>query len=114
MKKFTLGLFVVFTLVSCASQRTIANTTPSNSSMATSIGNEPVATFTPVVTATPITSNEQNLEVVLAPYLKLNDSCKTTDRLSNSDLKVIFSETAQEVDNQTDFVSEVAESKNNK
>ncbi len=113
MRKIIYGLFLVFTLVSCTSQRTIVNTPPTNSHTATPIDKEPIATFTPIVTATPITSNEQDLGVALAPYLNLNNSCKKTDRLSNSDLKVIFLENAQE-DNQSNFVSEVAESKNNK
>lgn len=114
MKKISFSLFLLFILVSCVSQRTAVNTTPTNNFAPTSTSSEPVATFTPVLTATPITSNKQDLDVVLTTYLNLSDTCKKIDRLSTSDPNIIFSEISQEVDNQADFVSEVAESANNK
>jgi hypothetical protein len=103
-------LFLFFTMISCTNQKVIGNATPTNAIELSLFSNTPVATFTPVVTATPITSNEQNFDVVLTPYLNLSNSCKNTDKLSDTDLKVTFLETVPSVDSSREFVSEVAES----
>lgn len=115
MKKIIFSSFLAFTLVSCVSQMTIVSATPTNDFAATSIlNNEPVATFTPVVTATPIKSNKQSLELALDAYLDLSDSCEKVHRLKASNPDILFSETRQKVDSQTDFVSEIAKSASNK
>lgn len=114
MKKIIFSLFPAFTLVSCVNQSTTVNITPTNNFIATSTSSRPVMTFTPIVTATPISSDRKNLDIALISYLSLSESCQTIDRLSISDPKIIFSETKQGIDDQKEFVSEIAKSANNK